>query len=218
MEDTQFNNNEIVLIGAGGLSREILSWIKQSQALSKVKHNIVGFLDDNFNALDGYEVETPILGKLDLNLVGPKQSVIMAIMDCRTKQNLFEDSLLKSIRIESYIHATCLIGSRTKVGEGLVMLPNSLISSDATIGNLVFVNNGSQVGHDVIVGDYSSIMANVDIGGGAQIGKNVFIGSGAIILPGVKIPDHTTIGAGSVVIKSLKKPGSYFGNPARKIF
>ena len=26
------------------------------------------------------------------------------------------------------------------------------------------------------------------------------------------------IGAGSVVIKSLKKQGSYFGNPAKKIF
>ena len=48
--------------------------------------------------------------------------------------------------------------------------------------------------------------------------KNVFIGSNAVILPGVKIPDNTIVGAGSVVIRSIKQPGTYFGNPAKKIF
>ena len=61
-------------------------------------------------------------------------------------------------------------------------------------------------------------MANVDIGGGAFIGKNVTIGSGAVILPKVKIPDNVFIGAGSVVIRSIKKEGTYFGNPAKRIF
>jgi acetyltransferase-like isoleucine patch superfamily enzyme len=61
-------------------------------------------------------------------------------------------------------------------------------------------------------------MANVDIGGSAKIGNNVFIGSNAVILPGVKIPDNTIVGAGSVVIRSLKQVGTYFGNPAKKIF
>lgn len=46
-----------------------------------------------------------------------------------------------------------------------------------------------------------------------RIGKNVWIGGGAIILPGVEIGDGTTIGAGSVVSKSI--PGGVFavGNP-----
>ena len=46
-----------------------------------------------------------------------------------------------------------------------------------------------------------------------RIGKNAWIGGGAIILPGVEIGDGTTIGAGSVVTKTI--PGGVFaaGNP-----
>lgn len=214
MEDIQFNNKEIVIIGAGGMAREILSWMTQTET----NLNVAGFLDDNLQALDNYKAELPILGKLDFNLIQPKQSIIMAIMDCKLKEKIFKDCLDQSISIATYKHPTTLIGSRTSVGKGLVMFPNSLISSDATIGDFVFINNGSQIGHDVTIGHFSSIMANVDIGGGAQIGNNVFIGSGAIILPGVKIPDNTVIGAGSVVIRTIKQNGSYFGNPAKKIF
>jgi acetyltransferase-like isoleucine patch superfamily enzyme len=46
----------------------------------------------------------------------------------------------------------------------------------------------------------------------------VTIGTGATILPGVKIPANTFIGAGSVVFRSIKQPGTYVGNPAKKIF
>ncbi|MEQ9693021.1 sugar O-acetyltransferase [Shimia sp. SDUM112013] len=49
------------------------------------------------------------------------------------------------------------------------------------------------------------------------IGRNVWIGGGAIILPGVCIGDNSTIGAGSVVTRSV--PGDVFaaGNPCRVV-
>ena len=86
------------------------------------------------------------------------------------------------------------------------------------IGKSVFINNGSQIGHDVVIMDYVNIMANVDIGGNCEIGEMVTIGTGATILPGIKIPANTFIGAGSVVFRSIKQPGTYVGNPAKKIF
>lgn len=49
------------------------------------------------------------------------------------------------------------------------------------------------------------------------IGKNVWIGGGAIILPGVSIGDGTTIGAGSVVTKSIPANCLAVGNPCRVI-
>jgi acetyltransferase-like isoleucine patch superfamily enzyme len=61
-------------------------------------------------------------------------------------------------------------------------------------------------------------MANVDIGGNCEICDKVFIGSGATILPGIKIPENTIIGAGSVVFRNIKESGTYVGNPAKKIF
>ena len=41
------------------------------------------------------------------------------------------------------------------------------------------------------------------------------IGAGVIIMPGVKIGHHSTIGAGSVVTKDVPSNTTYMGNPAR---
>lgn len=49
------------------------------------------------------------------------------------------------------------------------------------------------------------------------IGRNVWIGGGSIILPGVTIGDGTTIGAGSVVTKSIPSRCVAVGNPCRVI-
>jgi acetyltransferase-like isoleucine patch superfamily enzyme len=48
------------------------------------------------------------------------------------------------------------------------------------------------------------------------IGNNVSIGSNATILP-VKICDNVVIGAGAVVTKDINSPGTYVGNPVKKI-
>lgn len=47
------------------------------------------------------------------------------------------------------------------------------------------------------------------------IGRNVWIGGGSIILPGVEIGDGTTVGAGSVVTRSLPAGVVAAGNPCR---
>lgn len=215
MVDTQFNKN-VVIFGAGSLGREILSWIESSKISTGL--HIFGFYDLSQNALEKYGIDIPVLGNVNLNNLKEDQSFIIGITNSEFKEKLHAEAKEKGKYAANYIHESVLVGARTVYGEGLVMLPNSLLSCDVKLGNYVFINTGSQIGHDVIIGDYSSIMAGVDIGGGAQIGKNVFIGSKAVILPGVKIPDNTRIGAGSVVLRSIKQPGSYFGNPAKKIF
>lgn len=215
MEDTQFNKPEVIIIGAGGLAREINSWI----TISKSKEiNVVGFMDDNLTALDKFEMEKRVFSKIDLSKINKSQGILFGITDCSFKSKLFEKAKSTAVKVLSYFHESVLIGERTILGKGLVICPNAIISCDSIIGNLVFINIGSQIGHDVIIGDFTSIMANVDIGGGAVIGNNVFIGSNAVILPGVKIPDGTRIGAGAVVLRSIKQSGTYFGNPAKKIF
>ena len=49
------------------------------------------------------------------------------------------------------------------------------------------------------------------------IGNNVWIGGGVNILPGVKIGDNSTIGAGSVVTKDIPADVLAFGNPCKVI-
>ena len=50
-----------------------------------------------------------------------------------------------------------------------------------------------------------------------EIGDDVWIGGGSIILPGVSIGKNCTIGAGSVVTKSIPDNSVAYGNPCRVI-
>lgn len=205
-----------IIIGASALGREIHSFNKQ---IKESSCSIVAFLDDNLNALDFYEDQNlpRIRGKIDSRNVFGDEDVILGISNSGIKKTIV-DSWDPEIKFRGFIFPNVIIGERTILGKGIVMMPNALISCDCTVEDFVFINCGSQIGHDVKIGKYTSIMANVDIGGGAEIGEGVTIGSGATILPKVKIPDNTIIGAGSIVIRTIKQPGTYFGSPAKKIF
>ncbi|UIR55966.1 acetyltransferase [Sphingobacterium sp. SRCM116780] len=214
MADIQYNKTTVTIIGAGGLAREVDSWITEDSTTS---FEVCGFWDDNLNALDHYGCEKKVLGNLNDERISGL--ILIGIMDCKFKQEVYKKlELIPGVTISSYIHESVMIGLRSQIGVGVVLFPKVIVSCDVQIGKGSFVNLGTQIGHDVIVGDYVSIMPHVDLGGGVVIGDNVFIGTGATILPGIKIASNSRIGAGSVVIKSIKKEGTYFGNPAKKIF
>lgn len=50
-----------------------------------------------------------------------------------------------------------------------------------------------------------------------RIGKHVIIGTKSIVLPGVTIADGCSVGALTMVTKSTKEWGIYFGIPAKRI-
>lgn len=214
MEDTQYNKIPVAVIGAGGLAREIDSWITID---CSTRLEVTGFWDDNLDALQNHSIKKAIYGKLDFEEISG--AILIGIMDCKFKQRIYEQLESNSkITISSYTHESVILGLRSDIGSGVVLFPNVVVSCDVKIGKGSFLNLGTQVGHDVTIGNYVSIMPNVDLGGGVIVGNNVFIGTGATILPGVKIAPNTRIGAGSVVVKSIKKEGTYFGNPAKNIF
>ena len=49
------------------------------------------------------------------------------------------------------------------------------------------------------------------------IGRHVIIGSGSVVLPGITIGNGTSVGALSLVTKSLDDWGVYLGSPAKRI-
>jgi len=50
-----------------------------------------------------------------------------------------------------------------------------------------------------------------------HIGRHVIIGSSSVVLPGVKIGEGASVGAMSLVTKSLDEWGVYFGSPVKKL-
>jgi len=53
--------------------------------------------------------------------------------------------------------------------------------------------------------------------GKVELKRHVIIGSGSVILPQVMIDEGSSVGALSLVNKSLDDWGVYFGSPAKKL-
>lgn len=208
---------KLYIIGAGGLGREVYSWMILDDSISQ-EYSIEGFVDDDLNKLDEFEGYPPIVGTLE-NFDFNKETdyAVLSIADTKTKEKITK-VLETKVNIISFISSESIIAPNAKIGNGVVILPRVVVSCEAILQDYVFLNLGTQVGHDVQVGRYSSIMANVVIGGNVIIGESCYLGSSSTIIPRVQISNSTTLGMSSSVIRSVKKEGlTYFGNPARKI-
>lgn len=217
MEDIQYTKKKFIILGAGGLGREMYSWVSQSNEFLN-SYKCSGFLDDDLAKLSKFTYPIKIVGDLNFINITEIQYFLVALSNPNLKQKIWNELESLSLHIIGFIHTSTLFGLDSITKTCLITFPNVIISCNVKIGKGVFINNGSQIGHDTIIGDFVSLMANVDIGGNCEINNNVFIGTGATILPGVNIPENTIIGAGSVVFRTLKESGTYVGNPAKKIF
>lgn len=206
----------LLIIGAGGFGREIESDLINIP-LSKRDWEFTGYLDDNLQALDGFPSQYKVLGKVKEFAIRQDDYIIIAIADSKIRSNLYNYFEKKS-SIFTYISDRAFIGQYVNIGKGSIICSGVKITTNCQIGNSVIMNIDCRIGHDSTIGDFCSFMSAADLGGGSKIGERVFIGTKGTIIPRLTICDDVIIGAGSVVIKKIVKPGTYFGNPAKNIF
>ncbi len=115
----------------------------------------------------------------------------------------------------------CFIGPFVEIQKGVVIGNRTKVQSHSFICELVTIGDDCFIGHGVMF--INDLFSSGGPAGGDKtqwkattIGHHVSIGSNATILP-VSICDEVVIGAGAVVTKSIFEPGTYAGNPARKL-
>ena len=95
------------------------------------------------------------------------------------------------------------IGACTSIDRGAL--------DDTRIGNGVKLDNQIQVAHNVTIGDYTAIAGCVGIAGSTKIGARCTIGGAAMIIGHLEIADGVHVSAGTLISKSIRKPGHYTG-------
>ncbi|RTY74262.1 NeuD/PglB/VioB family sugar acetyltransferase [Flavobacterium sp. LS1R10] len=207
---------KIAIYGAGGFGREIKVLIHQINIVSN-KYDLIGFFDDDKNKGDIIDGVVVLGGISELN-IHSGISVVMAIGNPDVKKMLVEKIFNEKILFPNVFHPSVdLTNLSNKFGKGIVICSGTFVSLNVSIGDFVSINVNCTLGHDSSIGNYASLMPAVNISGNVHIGNEVFMGVGAVTNNDILIHDNVTIGAGSVVLKSINYPCVAMGNPAREM-
>jgi acetyltransferase-like isoleucine patch superfamily enzyme len=117
---------------------------------------------------------------------------------CQLKDDVFVGPFVE-------IQNNVTVGERTRVQSHSFICSNVIIGADCFIGHGVMFTNDKFIDRKLSK-DFLP----------TKLGNKVYVGSNSSILP-VSICDDVVIGAGSVVTKDITEPGTYAGNPARKL-
>lgn len=122
---------------------------------------------------------------------------------------------------KQYLHAKHLgcvqVGPATEIGAFTIIKRSLFPCRPTTIGRGTRILNHCNIGHNCRIGEDCLISVGVMINGSVWLGDRCTIWTGANIRNHVWICDDVVIGQGANVVSSIKEPGVYVGNPARRI-
>ena len=101
------------------------------------------------------------------------------------------------------------IGDNVEIGAGCTIDKGAI--SNTLIADGVKLDNQIHIAHNVSIGSNSAIAACCAIAGSSKIGKNFKMGGLSGVLGHLEICDDVTVGAHTLITKSIKSPGNYIG-------
>lgn len=207
--------NDIGILGAGGFAREVHRWSFSATRFNSEINKVTELYDGSvkepfyFGEYDKIRVSNQIL---DIPYA-------IGVGEPSTKIKLLSNIDVTKLKLTRIIHERAIFGDHNPaaIGEGSVVCPGVIITTNVRIGKFVTLNLNATIGHDTVIGDYCNVAPGANISGNCILGNRVSIGTNAAIREKITICDDVTIGMGAIVVKDITEPGVYVGNPARKL-
>lgn len=135
------------------------------------------------------------------------------------RKDLYTRIISKGGEIPILIHPSCNVSRRAKIGNGVQIMPGSIIQGDSSVGSNTVITVNTVVAHGVKIGSNCLISGNVMVGAYAIIGNMTHIGQGATIVSGKvnRIGNNCILGAGSTLLSDMPDNTVFVGQPAHFI-
>jgi len=171
---------QIAVLGAGGHGQVIASVLALDPDIQ------YQYFDDNLDYPDFNDF-----------LVGDMQRFIVAIGDNLERAKVFY--IVNGIKTpQTVFHPSVMIPFPRIVGKGTFVNAGVIINTGAQIGDNVILNTGCIVEHHCIVHNHAHIAPGATLCGGVEVGEGALVGANATVLPGMKVPEWSTVRPGSV--------------------
>lgn len=211
---------QILIIGAGGHANDIAALIYNMKNLGMGRETyLMGFLDDDLIKQKNREnVLGPISSYIKfMSRYGSNLRYVIGINDPAVRKEIatYMDSIYASPI--SIIHETAVVGPNCSVGEGSVLGPYSVLTTDVSIGKHVHLNTSASINQNSSVGDFCTLSPGVKVCGDVNIGHTTYLGANSTVINMRSVGNNVTIGAGGVVVKDIPDNVVAVGVPAQTI-
>jgi sugar O-acyltransferase (sialic acid O-acetyltransferase NeuD family) len=208
----------LVIIGAGGLGREVAEAVRAVNEARPTWH-LLGFLDDSPDVprrLDGH----PVLGPLAWLDRLPTAKVVVCV-GSPTRNHLRGEVVARlgiaTDRYATIVHPAAVVPPGTRIGAGSVLLASVVITAPIAVGSHVVVMPGTIFTHDDVIDDFATFAAGGHLAGGVLVGTGAYIGCGALVREHISVGAGAVIGMGAVVLRDVPSGEVWAGVPARPI-
>lgn len=208
----------IVIVGAGGLGREVALLLTQLNAAG-ASWDVRGFYDDQRPA-PACLAGLPYLGTCaDLTATPEPLAVAVAIGSSHGRAAVVGRLTSARLRFPALVHPLVELASHQRIalGEGCIIQPGCVLTCDITLGRFVLLGPGCTIGHDAVLDDFCSLMPQASVGGAAHLGTGSYLGAHTTVIQGITIGENAVLGAGAVAVRAIAAGITAVGVPARPI-
>lgn len=209
-------NNSIYVLGIGHNS------IAMIDLAEDCGYEIAGLYHYNNDRTGEIYFDFKILGCTDDLL--SKESLegmnfLLTMGDNAIRTELYDKIIAKGGNVPTFVHPTATVSKRSQIGNGVLIMPQSIVQADVTIGNNTIITLNSTVSHSSTIGNNCFISGHNLIGAYVNIGDGCWIGQSCLIVSGEvnSIGEKSILGAGSVLRNDMRPGCLYLGNPARLV-
>lgn len=207
---------KVILIGAGGHAAVLAEIVLASADLS-----LFGFVDNDPDAsiseFLSQKGATVIGGDdtLEAHRENAHFHLAIGMRIPEVRQKLMSRIEELDLALVSIVHPTAVTASSISLGDGVAVMANATIQTNAQVGNFCCINTGAIVDHDCRLGRNVFVQPGACLGGSVTVGDNTMIGIGASVRDGINIGRNCVVGGGAFVAEDISDNSIVLGVPAR---
>lgn len=208
--------NDVYILGIGRNTVTIMDLVEDCG------YTIKGLLHYNHERVGEEYFGNKIVGSFEEILSKPSLegiSFVLSMGDVHIREEIYERIISKGGNVPTLIHPSCIVSKRAQIGNGVQIMPMSIVQGDTVIGENTVITVNSVIAHSVTIGSHCLISGNVMVGAYSKVNDLTHIGQGSIVVSGKvdSIGKNCVLGAGAVLTKNMPDSTVFVGNPAHKL-